>query len=77
MWQNGEVEWNGRTWVYEAKVFDRPSMWGIDNGRISKLYIYDKAKGGKVEWSYERGWGQQAAPPGLVNLIVELYPSNG
>lgn len=37
---------------FEAKIFDEPSKYGINKGRISKLYIKDVC-------SYDRGWNEK------------------
>lgn len=39
----------------EAKVYDEPSQYGINNGRISKLWIQNK-NSGKTIANYDRGW---------------------
>ena len=40
---------------FEAKVYDLGSIYGIDEGRVSKLAIYrDKPRGAVVD--YDRGW---------------------
>ena len=38
---------------YWAKVYDEPSEYGINGGRISKLMIQ---KGGVTTCNYDRGW---------------------
>ena len=73
MWRNGVVEWHGDKLHWEAKVFDRGSIWGIDGGRVSKLLIYDE-KDGAVLWNYDRGWMSAAAPQDLVLKILENFP---
>ena len=37
-WVKGTVE----TYCFEAKLFDDSSTFGIDNGRVSKLSIWDE-----------------------------------
>ena len=37
-------------------AFDEPSRYGIDNGRISKLYIVERTRTLKVVCDYDRGW---------------------
>lgn len=49
MWKDGII--NG--YLFEAKFYEEPSEYGIDEGRISKLAI---SKTGKILCSYERGW---------------------
>lgn len=58
-WVSGRV---GR-YTFEAKLFDEGSYFGIENGRVSKLTIYDtelqKNKGNSWESAivnYDRGW---------------------
>ena len=43
---------------FEASIlsFDEPSEYGIDNGRISKLYIVERTRTLKVVCNYVRGW---------------------
>ena len=40
MWKCGMMIVQGIHYRYEAKVFDYPSQFGINGGRVSKLYIY-------------------------------------
>ena len=70
MWKDGEVEWNGKKYRYEAKVFDFGSMWGIGKGRVSKLWILDNETR-KTLWTYDRGWNDPMAPNDLVQLILQ------
>ena len=50
MWTQGII--NG--FEFEVKHFDEGSEFGINGGRISKLFI---KKAGKIYASFERGWG--------------------
>lgn len=50
-WCNGTC---GDYW-FEAKLFDTGSMFGINDGRVSKLHIVDANRNSVVE--YDRGWG--------------------
>lgn len=52
---------------FEAKLFDDPSTFGIANGRVSKLCIYDNAvREQKRDFfaaciiNYDRGWDIKA-----------------
>ena len=51
MWKHGE--YNGFSWC--IKVFDEGSRFGINNGRISKLWIQRKQNKEEVA-NYDRGW---------------------
>jgi len=42
-------------YTFAAKLYDKPSEHGIENGKISKLQIL---KDGKQVASYDRGWDQ-------------------
>jgi hypothetical protein len=48
MWKSGEI--NG--YKYEMKQYDSGSVYGINEGRISKLSI---RKDGKEMYNYDRG----------------------
>lgn len=39
MWYCGEVKIEGLIFYYEAKVYDEPSKYGINGGRVSKLSL--------------------------------------
>ena len=58
MWERGEINYNGTTYYWEAKVYDEPSEFGIDNGRISKLCVsLDPSLGlNSAVINYDRGW---------------------
>ena len=45
--------------LFEASIlsFDEPSEeYGIDGGKISKLYIVERTRAVKVVCNYDRGW---------------------
>lgn len=54
MWSRGicRAE-SGAMYEYEVKHYSEGSEFGIDGGRISKMWI---ATSGKEVASYERGW---------------------
>lgn len=65
-------------WV-QAKIYDEPSKYGVNGGRVSKICIgktdhfipiqnsdfYDQ-----MCYNYDRGLDFDEAPPGLVNKII-------
>ena len=53
MWKEGAIKVGGSWFHYWLKVYDEPSCYGIDEGRISKLRIERK---GMVVCNYDRGW---------------------
>ena len=48
-WHQGVYE----SYDYEAKIYNKPSVHGINHGRISKIQI---KKDNKVILNYDRGW---------------------
>ena len=57
MWEQGKITVNGETYRYCVKHFEEGSIFGIDNGRISKL---DIRRNGEIVCAYERGWDIEA-----------------
>ncbi|MCH3961044.1 MAG: hypothetical protein LKE48_02780 [Solobacterium sp.] len=53
-WKIGKTSINGNEYTYQAKVFEEPSDFGIDCGRVSILTIRDSE--GTEIISYYRGW---------------------
>jgi hypothetical protein len=76
-------------WV-QAKVYDTPSIYGINGGRISKLFVGKTSAleaGGdffsKMDYSYDRGLDFNYLPQELLHEIVgeleklpKLFDSN-
>ena len=72
-WITARIE--GR-WV-QAKVYDLPSTFGINDGRVSKLTISKTAHRTpsrpffeQMEYSYDRGLDFDNLPDGLLEKIV-------
>ncbi len=53
MWKMGTLSIDGERVRYWALVFDEPSDYGIDGGRISKLTVRHKDT---CLLNYDRGW---------------------
>ena len=53
MWKEGTIKVGGSWFHYWYKVFDEPSIFGIDEGRISKLMLKRKDE---IVCNYDRGW---------------------
>lgn len=49
-WQKGHI---GNEYAWSGKIYEEPSKFGINNGKISKLTVN---KNGKVVVNYDRGW---------------------
>ena len=57
---------------YEVKVYDTGSQYGINEGRISKLWL----RGPEGEASYDRGWDIKPTTPEAekaVQAILERF----
>lgn len=61
---------------FEAQIlsFDEPSEYGINEGRISKLWIRDN-KNHKTVCNYDRGWDVEptAEVLGFYNEIIAKF----
>jgi len=60
-WHNGTI--NGVR--FNAKVYDEPSEFGIDNGNVSKLWIEGIA-------NYDRGWDIKPKTADGKKMVAEL-----
>lgn len=63
-------------WV-QAKVYDEPSTYGINNGRVSKLCIakgiaIDRTKDflPQMDYNYDRGLDFDRLPSGVLDKVV-------
>ena len=69
------VEIDGR-WI-QAKVYNEPSTFGINNGRISKLAISkpsgrdpNKPYFDQMDYNYDRGLDFDNLPDGVLDKVV-------
>lgn len=76
----GTIEPGG--YRFEALIFDQPSQWGLNGGRISKLHIKDKADRPVVE--YDRGFAvdkngrperHSFTQTRLIKAMTDTFPS--
>lgn len=80
-WVEGTVD----KYIFQAKLFDEGSIYGINNGRVSKLMIWDE----KIRWekqnifdacimNYDRGWDIEIAPENqqYFNAVMELLENS-
>lgn len=52
-WYEGTANIGGRNFKVQVLRFEEPSEFGINNGRISKLFVFDKYE--ELMW-YDREW---------------------
>ena len=53
LWKEGGMKVGNSIFRFWAKVYDLPSDYGIENGRISKLSLH---RNGELVCNYDRGW---------------------
>ncbi len=72
MWRTGTIKIEDQVVSYEVKVYDVGSVFGINEGRISKLWL---SINGKMVANYDRGWDVEptckAAEQALAILLEE------
>lgn len=75
-WITGKVNVDDKSYDVQAKVYMEDSNFGIDNGKISKLIVYNP-KDNTTIIDYDRGWNKKPddkSSEDLYNyLISELY----
>lgn len=69
MWESGAIKIDGIRFSYEVKCFDEPSKFGINGGRISKLYI---KSGDDIEAMYDREWVVMPKDDTVMNIFLNL-----
>ena len=70
IWLSGDVDINGKGYHFNAKVYQEPSEYGINGGKVSKLCIGDDEK---CILNYDRGWDilDKMITPDILEDIVE------
>lgn len=66
-----------KDYMADVQHFDNPSSYGIDNGRISRLFIIRRSDEKKHGWgktlvSYERGWDKKLSI-GATDELKKFY----
>ena len=70
MWSKGFINGeNGRRYEYQVKHFGEGSEFGINEGKISKLWI---GLDGKTVCSYDRGWDVFLEDGDIKNVYNKL-----
>ena len=68
MWKEGALKVYDSIFHYWMKVYDVPSEFGINGGKVSKLML---KRNGRIVCNYDRGWDVKPADPD-TELAVEL-----
>ena len=56
----------------QAKVYDKPSIHGIDNGRVSKLWVASLGDAREDLYNYDRGLDFSNLPQNTVRAIIDF-----
>ena len=62
---------NGRRFIFDIKHFKEPSSFGIEEGRISKLFIMTEVRRSTVAL-YDRGWDVRPKSPDVRAVYKTL-----
>ena len=68
MWKEGALKVYDSIFHYWMKVYDGPSEFCINGGKISKLML---KRNGRIVCNYDRGWDVKPMDPD-TELAVEL-----
>ncbi len=68
MWHNLDIRIDGKEYLIEAKVYDNPSMFGINGGRVSKLYIETPDE--EEICCYDRGWSSDKPDNEFIQKVL-------
>ena len=70
MWESGTLV--GTDFYWEAKVYDKPSKYGINGGRVSKLHVWRDVEIGPVldVFCYDREVRLDTLPAGILDRIL-------
>ena len=66
-WIDGTID----CFRFQAKVYDVGSKFGINNGRVSKLSVWEPATSVDI-FNYDRGWDKKPANDEQETLLQEL-----
>lgn len=72
-WIAGSYEYRGFEFYFEAKGFPEPSIWGINDGYISKLYVKNTITN-KCVFNYDRGYdvgNEKSHSKGMLKDLLE------
>lgn len=74
MWKEGTLKIGNSWYHYWLKVYEEPSDFGIDGGRISKLMLKRK---NEIVCNYDRGWDIRPVDEDTESALqILLYSEN-
>ena len=75
-WHEGRFDLNGSEIHWQAKVYPSSSEFGIDGGRVSKLWVSQLPPGEVRYWQevayYDRGWCTQPLTPEAKQAVDQV-----
>ncbi len=73
MWNEGSIKVKNSIFHYWIKVYEEPSQFGIESGKISKLML---KRNGEIVCSYDRGWDIEPVDEDTQIALSILMKSN-
>lgn len=73
MWKEGSLKVYNSIFHYWMKVFDEPSQFGIEGGKVSKLML---KRDDEIVCNYDRGWDIELTDPDTQLALEILLHSN-
>ena len=73
MWKEGALKVYDNIFHYWMKVYEGPSEFGINGGKVSKLML---KRNSKIVCNYDRGWDVKPADPDTEHAVELLLHSN-
>lgn len=68
MWKEGSLKVYSSVFHYWMKVYEAPSEFGVDGGKVSKLML---KRNGEIVCNYDRGWDIEPSDPD-TQLALEI-----
>ncbi len=69
MWSEGSIKIGSDLFHYWVKHYEEASVYGIDEGRISKLTL---KRSGEMVCNYDRGWDIEPADENTAAALAIL-----
>ena len=73
MWKEGSIKAGESEFHFWMKYYDEGSVWGIDQGRISKLML---KRDRKITANYDRGWDVDPVDEDTRTAVNSLLASD-
>lgn len=69
LWVRGTLNQHSE-YTFDAKVYDQPSKFGIEQGRVSKLMVRDHTN--EIVINYDRGWDTTPSNEKEVSVLRDI-----